>query len=299
MGHIVNAIHSARRRREILRASEAIPPLPELVVRLLKALGDPETEPEDLESLLETDPVLVGRMLAMVNSPYFGLNRAVTTVREAVMVLGFRGIRTLALATSTCRFLSRDYSCYGFIDQGLWQHSMAVATMARHLGRACGLGVNQAEELFVAGLLHDIGKMLLAQFLEGAGVRVGVHGSADSLELAHAGIDHAEAGALIAAKWNLPAELQDLIAHHHDPAGLSTVAATVLRAANQIAGELGIGLVEEAADQYRRRRAEPEDLPISVDAWTALVDEATALASDAVRAAQTAGNANAQTASRP
>ena len=90
-------------RREILHKSDLIPPLPDLVVRLLAVLNNQETEPEDLEKLLQNDQVLVAKMLAMVNSPFYGMNRSIRTVKDAVMVLGFRGVRSLVLATSTTR----------------------------------------------------------------------------------------------------------------------------------------------------------------------------------------------------
>ncbi|HIE71620.1 MAG TPA: HDOD domain-containing protein, partial [Planctomycetes bacterium] len=100
-------------RREILLKSDLIQPLPDLVARLLGILNKRETEPEDLESLLQNDQVLVAKMLAMVNSPFYGVNRSIRTIREAVMVLGLRGVRSLVLATSTAKFLKRDFGWYG------------------------------------------------------------------------------------------------------------------------------------------------------------------------------------------
>jgi len=279
----VNASRQAKNRREILQSSESIPPLPDSVVRLLRALNAPETEPEDLEGLLQSDPVLVGKMLAMVNSPFFGLNRSVTTVREAVMVLGFRGIRTLALASSTCKFLSQDFSCYGYGQRGLWQHSMAVATMCRHLARACGMGANRAEELFVAGLLHDMGKMLLARYIENANLEVGVDGSATDVERRAAGVTHDEAGALVAAKWNLSPELQDLIANHHDEDAPASEGLAVLRVADALAHQHGAGLRLEARRTAGPSSADIDRLTLAADGWQSLADEALALAEEALR----------------
>ena len=110
----------------------------------------------DLELLLQNDQVLVAKMLAMVNSPFYGLNRAVNTVKEAVMVLGFRGVRSLVLATSTAKLLQRDFGCYGHEPKGLWMHAVCVASGARSLAKRLGLPADDAEQLFVCGLLHDI-----------------------------------------------------------------------------------------------------------------------------------------------
>src|SRR5262245_36254364 len=160
--------HHERMRRELLQKSDLIPPLPEFVVRLLALLNRPETEPQDLESCLQNDQVLVAKMLAMVNSPFYGLNRSVRTIKEAVTVLVFRGVRSLVLTTSTANYLQRDLACYGHDRRGLWVPAVCVASAARALARAVRLGIDAAEQLFVAGLLHDIGKLLLAQYVSDA-----------------------------------------------------------------------------------------------------------------------------------
>ena len=96
---LANIAQQERMRREILHKSDLIPPLPELVVRILALLNKQDTEPKELEENLEQDQVLVAKMLAMVNSPFYGLNRSITNIRDAIMVLGFRGLRSLILAS--------------------------------------------------------------------------------------------------------------------------------------------------------------------------------------------------------
>lgn len=204
-----------RTRREVLHKSDLIPPLPDLVVRVLNLLNRADTEPGQLESHLRFDQVLVAKMLGMVNSPFYGLSRRVGTVRESIMVLGFRGLRSLLLATSTAKFLARDFRSYGFSDRGLWLHSITVAAGARTLTRRLGGTSEAAEQLFVAGLLHDIGKMLLAPYLIERRLGVASGTSAIEIEKRHIGIDHTEAGALVAAKWNLSAGVQEIIKQHH------------------------------------------------------------------------------------
>lgn len=233
---------SAARRREILTRGDVVPPLPELVVRLLALLGDAETEPHHVEAVLRQDPVLTGRLLAMVNSPWFGLNRPIETPREAVMIVGFRSIRTLVIASSTAKFLQRDYAAYGHDRNGLWAHAVGVAAASKQLGRALGLGAEAAEALFVAGLLHDIGMLLLAPLLRDQpdgwlGTR-----SVRQVEQEALGIDHTEGGALVAAKWNLSTDVQAVIAGHHDAtlAQLDRPIAIVY-VADALAEECGIG----------------------------------------------------------
>jgi len=229
-------------RREILHKSDLIPPLPDLVARLLGILNKQETEPQDLERLLQNDQVLVAKMLAMVNSPFYGLNRAIRTIKEAVMVLGFRGVRSLVLATSTAKFLQRNFEVYGHQPKGLWLHAVSVAAAARALAKTCKLSADEAEMLFVAGLLHDIGKMLLVTYLNEAGTGGSFQGPAVDFERSTIGIDHTEAGALVTAKWNLAAEIQEAIKGHHEVAPKATTrGAAVVRLADAVAHEKGVG----------------------------------------------------------
>ena len=116
----------SRIRREILRNSDRVRPLPDVVVKVIELLNDPETEPEALARLLQNDHVLVAKVLAMVNSAYYGMNREIVTIRDAVMVLGFKGLKTLTVTAATAKFLERDYGCYGHSGKGLWLHSLAA-----------------------------------------------------------------------------------------------------------------------------------------------------------------------------
>ena len=119
------------------------------------------------------------------------------------MVLGFRGLRSLILATSTAKFLQRDFSCYGHDDKGLWKHAACVAAGARTLAQRCNLGAESAEQMFVAGLLHDIGKLLLVPYLSGQGVDPRAHPDTAEMEPEHDRCRPLRSRALVTAKWNL------------------------------------------------------------------------------------------------
>jgi len=187
--------------------------------------------------------------LGLVNSPFYGMNRKIASIRDAVMVLGFRGLRSLILATSTADYMMSDYSCYGHSEKGLWQHSLAVASAAKTLGKIIGLSQEEQEELFIAGLLHDIGKMLVAPYLQERNISFSPgKGSMVELERSAIGMDHAEAGALVAAKWNLSEMVQELLRAHHDAEHCPEDARAhlaVLRIANALAHEAGTGYREE------------------------------------------------------
>ena len=204
-------------RREILQRSDLIPPLPSTVETLLRVLNTSDAEVEQLEALLQNDQVLIARMLAMVNSPFYGINRSIRTIREAIVVLGARGIRSLVLATGSSKFLEQDFGWYGHQPQGLWLHSVGVAAGARSIARHCKLTSDQCELAFVGGLLHDIGKLSLVGYVQD-GPAVTTEDAMVAYERQVVGLDHAEVGALVTARWNLAAEIQAIIQGHHSEA---------------------------------------------------------------------------------
>ncbi len=261
-----------RIRGEILGTSDRIPPLPDLVVRLLALLGEQSTEPQDLEDHLRNDPVLVAKILGLVNSPFYGRSHAVKTIKDAVMVLGFRGLRSLLLATGTAQFLQSDCSCYGHDDVGLWKHSIAVAASAKSIAKAAGLGADHVEEMFVAGLLHDIGKMLLSPYMRKQGVTISAGQDVLQTEQEALGIDHAETGGLVADKWNLSPLVQDVLRHHHGTASSeeSRAAVAVVRIADAVAHELGVGFQSGLARTAPVSEADLAAAGLDSATWTEL-----------------------------
>lgn len=271
-------------RREILHKSDLIPPLPDLVVRLLGVLNKQETEPEDLERLLQNDQVLVAKMLAMVNSPFYGMNRAIRTVKDAVMVLGFRGVRSLVLATSTAKFMQRDFTCYGHDAKGLWLHAASVAAGAKALARRCKLGADLAEQMFVAGLLHDIGKLMLLPYLNGSKQLVKAP-ELIAAERAAIGIDHTEAGALVTAKWNLSLEIQEILKNHHDrDDSVCSPSLAVVRLADAVAHEIGVGYLPEMAPRSSVLAADLAVVGLTENSWSAVRDDLAVTMDEAVQA---------------
>lgn len=231
--------------RERLQSNpDLIPSLPDVVVRALQLVEQPGVTPDDFEELLSQDPPLVATMLKIANSPFYGFAHEKETVRDAIIGIGLNGLRSILMGSSLKRFLGRQFTCYGEDPKTLWNHAMAVASGARHLTRQLPDSSHNPEEIFVAGLLHDLGKLLLAPFLSRMGEDLSrttepVHFAEERL----LGIDHQEAGSIIAERWNLSPMVRAVITQHHCRACPSRYrhAMAVVRLADLWATEHGSG----------------------------------------------------------
>ena len=278
-----------RTRREILQKSDLIPSLPDVVLEVLRLVNDKGTEIQQFEDLLKNDGPLVAKMLRVVNSPFYAVQSRVTSIGQAVMVLGFRSLRSLVLAASTANYMERDYGCYGYAPKGLWKHAISVASGARTLAKELRFHPELREEVFVAGLLHDIGKMLLAPYLTDCGVKLDSGGGAASQgEATHIGIDHQEAGRLVAEKWGLSPLVREIISKHHEDCCADEYrdAHAAVRLANAFAHEEGYGLLEPKhvddcgeGDLARLGISQDDWADIKVDVREAMESSAQALTS--------------------
>lgn len=204
---------------EIASAVDTLPALPTVVTQILSLVGEDHSSAAGLEALIKQDMVLAGRLLKMVNSPFYGLSQPVASISQAVAIIGFASLKSLVLAASTSNLLMVDLGAYGFAPEGLWKNSIATAAVARAIGLRNGAGRDDAEEYFVAGLLRDVGMLVLGPFLKRRGVQLrrNENGVEDILHLERQalGFDHGWVGDRVSDKWRLPAGLRLAIARHH------------------------------------------------------------------------------------
>ncbi len=210
---------------EILDEAGDLAALPHVVLKLIQMTGDSSVTASDLEKVILTDQAVAARVLALANSAYFGLPRKIFFVREAVVFLGFKTVRNLAMTVNAINMFLGRTDTLSIARAQLWHHSLNVALasrmLAEHLNRTGSTNVN-SEQAFTAGLLHDIGKMVLdlalpdrymaaLKLINDRGLRL------YDIEDKIFPFRHGEVGAALATKWNLPAALCDAIKHHHDP----------------------------------------------------------------------------------
>lgn len=232
---------------EILKSVRDLPPLPQSVERVLQLTDDPQSSVGEVAAAVSMDQALVADILKLANSAYYGFSRRIGTIQEAIVLLGFATVRSLIFASSVKGLLGRKMEGY-FLEAGeLWHHSLGCAVAARVVAkRARYRGVENA---FVAGLLHDIGKVVLSfyvrdQFAAIVELTKGSDMSFIQAERQVLGIDHCEVGSAIAQHWNLPDDLAAAIRDHHQPsrAGEARDLASIVHLADALCLMMGVGI---------------------------------------------------------
>jgi HD-like signal output (HDOD) protein len=173
---------------------------------------------DDLKRLIQTDPALVALLLRRLNSAYYRLDRPVQDLHAAARLLGFREFRNLAITVYMSRMFESSTDVGTFHRTDLWNHSVAVAAASHLVSRVCGCGV--PADAYIAGLLHDLGLLLVnrqmrrrfAQVVQ----RVSRSTTLADIERSVYGFDHAQLGGYAAQQWEFPAAVVDAIQYHHD-----------------------------------------------------------------------------------
>jgi putative nucleotidyltransferase with HDIG domain len=227
--------------------ARALPPLSQATFALIALMGKEETSAFQVEQAVRRDAALAANLLRTANSPWFGLGRKVTSLTHAINLIGFVRVHQLAMTMSLQASLPEALPGYGIARTDFVVHSIAVAFLAEHLGKRLELDAHVP--YYVAGLLHDIGKLLLARHLQDRKTEL-VANLAHNLTLLDAerellGTDHTEVAAVLGKAWNLPNEVIAAAVGHHDPSryveGPHSQLVDVVHVANITARALGYG----------------------------------------------------------
>ncbi len=201
---------------DIVRKIGSLPPLPTIAMKLISLLNNPDTKVSDLTEIISKDQALTADILKIVNSPFYGLRKEIVSISQAINYLGFMNLKSLLLALNTKKFIqSGDLK-----DVILWKHSLSTGLFAKYIGEK--IKVYNPEELFVTGLLHDIGKTVLRRKV--AHVYDPIIDEAysagrnfEGLEKAVLGFTHSDVGMLLVQEWNLGERMKTVIFYHHHP----------------------------------------------------------------------------------
>jgi putative nucleotidyltransferase with HDIG domain len=204
---------------EFLRREIDLPSLPQVFEELNTALNDEETSAKDIADIISRDTSLSGQLLRLVNSAFYSFPSQIDTITRAVAIAGRKQIAALALGASVMSMFP-DVPGEYMDMRSFWRHSVAVGVLARGLSEQSGY--DEPERMFVAGMLHDVGRLALARSSPDKAVAAieATRGGGLMLfegERAVLGFDHARLGGIMLRKWNLPYSLVNAVLHHHDP----------------------------------------------------------------------------------
>ncbi len=229
--------------QKLAAAVDGMPAFPKSVQKILELTRDVNCSPKDLVQVIDKDPVVTVKVLRVVNSAYYSLPKQITSINHAVVYLGFNTIKNLALSIAAIGILPA-HNAAGFDGQQYLIHSLATAGIAKQLA----LRVDGADPMdcFIAGLLHDFGKVVFAQFMpqEFRKALEASQWNETSLHLALReiiGVDHAVVGAMLVEKWRFPADLVETIGCQYGPEVKDTPMIACVFAANQISKKLEFG----------------------------------------------------------
>jgi HD-like signal output (HDOD) protein len=235
--------------QEVLSHLSELPAFPKVTARLLRLLGDPRVSVDGLAEVISTDPSLAFKVVRLANSPFYMISRPISSVKDAVFVLGITAVKSITAAAS----IHRGFAAYeprpdvADIRQ-FWQHSYATAIVARTLaGKCCP---DRQEPIYLAGLIHDIGKLIIAYYwpetwkLISERFRACPEESLEDQEMRYFGSTHAEVGRQLCCSWELPDDITALVADGPTAGGddgcLETGRA-ILREADAYAKQSGYG----------------------------------------------------------
>lgn len=195
--------------------------LPEVTLKIIRLVEDPDSTAQDLNRIISNDPALGARILKVVNSAFYGLPGQIGSINRAIVLLGLNAVKNIAIAASLAKLFRGGKICPAFNARDLWTHSIAVATGTRLLATRIDLGL--PDEAFLAGLIHDIGVMVEVQARRTQFVDTMEKLEADkelTMRQAEAdiiGANHEQFGAGLCQMWKFPASFVYVTGYHHDP----------------------------------------------------------------------------------
>jgi putative nucleotidyltransferase with HDIG domain len=232
--------------QEVIQNLGDLPPLPQVATRAIRISADSDTSSRQLQNLIRTDQALSSQLLRIANSAMFGRMREVSTLTEAILTLGFSTARSVVIASSVKNLYNRGPA--SLKERILWEHALATAITGSAFSKSMRFSVT--EEVFLAGLMHDIGKSAMALKFPESYItllrRIQEEGCDGlNLELDTFGFDHAMVGEALLRSWNLSESLQATVRWHHEPLQAPPEHCRVVALValgNQVAIDLQIGL---------------------------------------------------------
>ncbi|TWI63931.1 HD-like signal output (HDOD) protein [Desulfobotulus alkaliphilus] len=232
---------------ELIREIDGLKPMPQIAQQVLALAEDPMADTQKIAELIRFDPYITADLLKMCNSAYFARSRTIDSVHDAINILGMDRIVDLVVMKCGAGNFSGEQRGYGLDEGALWKKAVSCAIIARDL--AIRVGLADRHLVFTAGLLRDIGKVILSRFVGDRFERIQHLVAVENYSFREAekkilGVDQSELSGIVAKKWGFSPRLQTLIRNSHMPegAGFSDHAVNVVYVADQVCIMLGIGV---------------------------------------------------------
>lgn len=239
--------------RERLSMAKDLPVLPQVHLQAMRIVADPRGDASRLYDLLKHDPSLAMKILKVANSAYYGFRNRIEALQTAIVMLGANEIMHLIAAASIIGCFEGDDFSDNFDRNKFWYHSAAVGAIANKLSSALNIPV--MSDVYTGGLLHDIGEVVLAYYFADDYDKCLDYVEKEKVSFIEAertllGIDHAEIGAQVSAKWGLPDPLVQMIRFHHNPfdSAYQSVDVTLIHLANRIAKHFKVVATDSSTD---------------------------------------------------
>ncbi len=262
-------------KNDLINMIDKLPAFSATVAKIIQLSSDPRALPKDIIHTISIDPVLTAKVLRLINSAYFSVPFKVVSLNRAVVMLGLNTIKNVAIGSSVMSKIKMRKDFKWFSNDEFWEHSLGCGVAAKMLAEHMGIPAQNREEYFIAGLLHDIGKVILVQYMPEEFSRL-LDNYKDSPELPETtmeteefGINHAELGSHMAEKWKLPAVLKEAIIQHHEPVfvgdELDKIKAAV-HLADITCNNIGIGMKKQVdmdiirKDVWQKLSASPDSI---------------------------------------
>lgn len=214
----MDKIQMMERAEILVGAVDDLPTIPIVATKVLQLLDDPEVGVEEIADLMLSDQVMTARVMKLINSPVYKPSQEITSLKRALVYLGLRHVRELALTTSVINAF--DATTGALELNAFWEHSFGVGMVSKIIASKCGYA--DLEKAYISGIIHDLGEVFLSNFLRDPFSEVLAYTKEHPVKLVDAeaqmlGTTHCEIGLSMARKWNFPEAYCDVIAYHHSP----------------------------------------------------------------------------------
>jgi HD-like signal output (HDOD) protein len=259
-------ISSSNELEELIDGTINIPTIPTVLTEITEIFASPDGSAKDAAAVIEKDAAIATRALRLVNSPFYGLKNPVSNINLACSILGLRSIKNLVVQATVLQTFGDCPELRDFDADWLWDHSFKTAVACRMLADRTEVAHGMSrEDAYTAGLIHDIGKLILIESQRDRFAEALNHSRSEDMPLAKAegevfGFNHAHVGGLLAERWKLPRTVQAAVMYHHSPAPDADdwARSFLVKAANTFAH--AAALPSEGA--YRGDRLDPDALGV-------------------------------------